>query len=242
MRIGTWNVEYALGVEKNARRLRRLVAMDCDVWILTETHDDLALGPEYASASTAQRETGRAGARWTTIWSKYPIEAALAAEDAHRTVAARLRTPEGPLLVFGTVLPWHSDGGPAGDARNWSEFYRVAPAQAAEWAALRAGAPGVPLCVAGDLNMNLGGPHYYGTNKGREQLRAGLREADLVCTTETERVPAGMLAYPNIDHVCLSSELAARACVTQAWRGTDDDGVRLSDHSGLVVEVAPGGT
>ncbi len=87
--------------------------------------------------------------------------------------------------------------------------------------------------------MNLGGPHYYGTNKGREQLRAGLREADLVCTTETERVPAGLLAYPNIDHVCLSSELAARARVKHAWRGTDDDGVRLSDHSGLVVEIGP---
>ena len=136
MRIGTWNVQYAAGREKNNRRLRRLREMDCDLWVLTETHDDLDLGPGYAAVSTSQRATGRAGARWTTIWSRFPITKALPVEDAHRTVAALVESPSGPLVVYGTVLPWHSDGGPNGSAAPWSEHHRIIPIQAREWARL----------------------------------------------------------------------------------------------------------
>jgi len=43
LRIGTWNTEYASGVDKNARRLALLNGRPADVWVLTETHDDLDL-------------------------------------------------------------------------------------------------------------------------------------------------------------------------------------------------------
>ncbi len=237
MRIGTWNVEYARGVDKNARRLRRLREMDCDVWILTETHDDLHPGPEYTALSTEPRMRKGPIGRWTTIWSRFPLER-VAVTDGDRTVSALVRAPFGQLLVFGTVLPWHTDVGPQQTAPVWSEFYRVVPEQAREWAALRAAYPDASLCVAGDLNMNLGGPHYYGTAKGRAMLREGIAAAGMRCVTETERVPPGTLAHPNIDHICLSESLAAAAHVSDAWPGTDGDGVRLSDHSGLVVAIA----
>lgn len=236
MRIGTWNVEYAAGRAKNERRLRRLHAMACDIWILTETHDDLDLGVDYHAVSTRQRATSRPGARWTTIWSRYPIHETLRVEDNGRTVAVRVASPDGPLLVFGTVLPWHSDPGPAIKAPNWSEFYRVVPQQGGEWAALRKAHPGVAMCVAGDFNVNLGGKHYYGTTRARATLRTALADAALVCVTETERVPAGLLRYPPIDHIALSDALARRAAVVGAWEGDADDD-RLSDHSGLVVEI-----
>ena len=113
--------------------------------------------------------------------------------------------------------------------------------QGREWARLRDDYPGAALCVAGDLNMNLGGRHHYGTVKGREMLRAGLKGAALVCVTETERVPAGLLSHGPIDHICVSDGLAADASVVHAWEG-DAEGVHLSDHSGLVVAVGePGG-
>ena len=237
MRIGTWNVEYAAGRAKNERRLRRLHAMDCDIWILTETHDDLDLGVGYHAARTRQRRTHRAGARWTTIWSRYPIQETLRVEDEDRTVAVNVASPDGPLLVFGTVLPWHSDRGPAVKAPNWSEFHRVVPQQGAEWAALREARPGVAICVAGDFNVNLGGKHYYGTTRGRDMLRTALAAAALVCVTETERVPPGLLRHPPIDHIALSGELADKATVVGAWEGEDAAGDRLSDHSGVVVEA-----
>jgi hypothetical protein len=85
--------------------------------------------------------------------------------------------------------------------------------------------------------MNLGGPHYYGTARGREMLRAGLGSASLVCVTETGCVPEGRLRHGPIDHICVSEQLVAEAKVVGAWEGTDADGVRLSDHSGLVVAI-----
>ena len=114
MRIGTWNVEYGVGAEKNARRLRRLREMNCDVWILTETHDDLDLGADYQAVSTTPRPNKRAGSRWTTIWSRLPIVKSVAVEDLNRTVAVLLESPVGPLIVFGTVLPWNTDRGANG--------------------------------------------------------------------------------------------------------------------------------
>lgn len=237
MRIGTWNVECAAGAEKNARRMTRIREMDCDIWVLTETHDDLDPGG-YFSASTTPRAMKRAGARWTTIWSRFPITKKPKVDDPNRTVAALVDSPAGSLLIYGTVIPWHSDPGPKKDARGWAEHHRIVPLQGREWARLTAAHPGASLCVAGDLNMNLGGPHYYGTAKGREMLRDGMKSANLVCVTETGCIPKGLLAHGPIDHVCLSEPLAGRARVDRAWEGRDGVGSRLSDHSGLVVSIA----
>jgi hypothetical protein len=236
MRIGTWNVAYAAGREKNERRLRRIVEMDCDIWVLMETHDDLALDSTYGSTSTTPRKTAAVGGRWTTIWSRFPILQVVPVEDSHRTAAVLVESPSGPLVVFGTVLPWHTDPGPSGTARAWTEHHRVIPLQAREWAALRTAYPDAALCVAGDLNMNLGGPHYYGTVAGRAALRAGLAGAGLSCVTETERIPPGMLAHGPIDHVCVSEGLGNAVTRVMAWEGTDGDGARISDHSGVAVE------
>jgi hypothetical protein len=72
---------------------------------------------------------------------------------------------------------------------------------------------------------------------GRELLRAALDAADLAWATEADRVPVGLLRAPPIDHIALSSRLARASRVVAAWEGMDADGIRLSDHSGLVVEV-----
>lgn len=235
IRIGTWNVQYAAGAAKNVARLERLRGADADVWVLTETHDVLAL-PGYTAVSTEQRPTGRTGGRWTTIWSRYPVIERVTVCDRVRTVGALLDSPIGPLLVFGTVLPWGSDpGSGAVPARGWSEHHRVIPAQTEEWRHLRARFPGVPMVVAGDLNMNLGGRHYYGTVRGRALLREGMARAELVCATETERVPAGALVDPPIDHVLVPVAWAAQTRVVSAWEGKTPE--RLSDHSGVVVAV-----
>jgi hypothetical protein len=69
-------------------------------------------------------------------------------------------------------------------------------------------------------------------------LRAGLAGADLVCVTETERVPIGLLRHGPIDHICISRRLAHNATVVEAWEGADKDGNRLSDHTGVVVAIS----
>ncbi len=236
LRIGTWNVEYAAGVDRNALRRERLVAEAADVWVLTETHDDLDLSPSHCALSTVQRPTGRVGGRWTTIWTRWPVVESIAVDDPIRTVAAVLRSPVGDVLVYGTVLPWGTDPGPAGTSRGWTEMDRVLPLQLAEWRRLLERRSGMPLVVAGDLNMNLGGPHYYGTTRARRALWAGLADIGLTCASGTERVPAGALRHPHIDHIIVPAEWMAGSRVASAWEG-EIDGMKLSDHSGLVVEV-----
>lgn len=237
LRIGTWNVQYAAGAARNVLRRGRLDATPADIWVLTETHDDLDLSDTHGAVSTLQRPTGRAGGRWTTIWCRWPVVQQIEVEDPVRTVAAIFEAPAGPVAVYGTVLPWHSDKGPSGDARNWTEQDRVLPQQIAEWAAIRASFPTVPFVVAGDLNMSLGGRHYYGTRRGRAALREGMERVGLACATEWERVPDGLLDHSPIDHVLVPEGWLARSSVVAAWRGTDEQGRKLSDHSGLLVEV-----
>jgi endonuclease/exonuclease/phosphatase family metal-dependent hydrolase len=157
--------------------------------------------------------------------------------DKSRTVAAIYETPAGPLLVYGTVMPWHSDRDPS-DTENWIKHHRVVPEQAAEWVTLRRQHPNAALCVAGDLNMNVGGRHYYGTKEGRRLLEVGMAGAGLTCVTRTEDVPDNLLAKPHIDHVLIPADWAKRTRVVAAWPGTIS-GVRLSDHSGIVVEMCP---
>ncbi|SFI85281.1 endonuclease/exonuclease/phosphatase family protein [Methylobacterium brachiatum] len=240
MRIGTWNVEYATGAGKNARRRDVLQQHNCDVWVLTETHDELAPSVGHTAVHSDQRPTGRLGGRWTSIWTRYPVLQQLEVVDPRRTVAAVVEAPKGPLIVYGTVMPWHDDRGdaePGTPVRNWSEMHRVVVQQGQEWAALRQQYPEADLCVAGDLNMNLGGKHYYGTAQSRQLLREAMAACGLFCATETERVPAGKLAHPPIDHVLLPAAWEPHAAAIAAWEGKTGQEPRLSDHSGLAVEV-----
>lgn len=238
LRIGTWNVEYAAGEERNVLRHARLMSKPAGIWILTETHDDLDLSETHAAVSTTQRPTGRKGGRWVTIWTQWPVLQRIAVGDATRTVGTLLDTPVGPLAVYGTVLPWHSDPG-SGDspAKSWSEQDRVLPLQLAEWRAIQDSLPGVPLVVAGDLNMNLGGKHYYGTKRGRKALRDGLADLGLGCATEYDRLPEGVLQYSPIDHIVVPIDWLERTHVEDAWEGTNEDGRKLTDHSGLLIHV-----
>lgn len=245
MRIGTWNVEYAAGYELNKRRLDVLKEKSADIWVLTETHDDLDLAPTHRAVNSLQRPVRpgrdvRLGSRWVTIWSRFPILQPLPVRDEERTAAALLDTPLGAMIVFGTVFPWHSDRGghPSDiDIVNWAEHYRVIDEQAKEWDAFRRDHPGVALCVAGDLNMNLGGPHWYGTARGRSALNVAIERNELVCATEYSRLPQNILKHSPIDHVLISESIAAGSRVAEAWEGSEPGGVRLSDHSGLVVDL-----
>lgn len=137
-------------------------------------------------------------------------------------------------------MPWHSDVGPSGTARNWTEHHRVIPEQGAEWLALLAAHPGARLVVAGDLNTTIDAPGY-GTRRGRELLAAALQAADLACPTAgpsptVHLGSAHRVERAFIDHVCVSRSIAHGAAVVAAWEGTQD-GVRLSDHPAVVIDV-----
>ncbi|MGI8677450.1 MAG: endonuclease/exonuclease/phosphatase family protein [Jatrophihabitans sp.] len=240
LRVGTWNVQYGWGAEKNARRLELLRRLDADIWVLTETNDALDLSSTHRAVSTQRRFPVEPGSRWVTIWSRLALAGSEITEDSDRTVAARFTTLGGTeVLVYGTVLPWMHDKGPdpSAPAQGWSELHRVTPIQGAEWLRLRTTYAEAVMVVAGDLNQNLGGNHYYGTQQSRTLLRAALAAASLECLTTTERFAPGELDHPPIDCVCVGAPHGRRLhSVVTGWNNTTADGHRLSDHSGVLAE------
>jgi hypothetical protein len=239
MRIGTWNVEYATSDRLDVLR-RVLTKYPADIWVLTETHDDFVPpGLKYFAHSLPRPKT-RAGSRWVSVWSRYPIIECptLSGMDRRRTVAAVLEVDaKRKLLVYGTVMPWHSDQGddpPPAKLPNWSEHHRVLPQQCREWASLQRLYPDASLCVAGDYNTDMGRGARYGTREGIASLIVGLAECELFCATAPGRVSENLLPVLPIDHISLPLTWAKSASVVAAWPAFK--GI-TSDHSGLVVEV-----
>lgn len=232
MRIGTWNVNYAFRGRVDA--LAKVLDQNrADIWILTETHDDLAPDGCIHFAHSEERVIGfpagiRLGSRWVSIWSNYPIINKVLASE--RTVAALIDVGgDKELLVYGTVLPWQDK------IAGWSEHERIIPMQCAEWLELRKKYPNTPLCIAGDLNTDMADGRRYGTKRGIADLRAGFSDAGVFCSTEPERFPPGSLPILPIDHIALPVEWENITSVVASWPA---DRANLSDHSGMVVEVS----
>lgn len=247
LRIATWNLERPrLG---SARRLpgihARLSAIAADVWVLTETNVeaiDLSATHPHVAHTRAVPGLHARGERWTAIHSRWPLEA-LPARDPDVCVCARVVAPIAPLIVYGTVLPYHADGTVARGARTWSEFQRVLPLERSAWAALRADFPDDSFCLAGDLNQSLDsrrwqGREWYGTRATRAALWSALADCGLTCVTAHDLVAAGHLTTRStIDHICLDGTLAGAVRAVGAWEAGEGDGVRLSDHNGVWVDL-----
>jgi endonuclease/exonuclease/phosphatase family metal-dependent hydrolase len=215
--------------------------VNADVWVLTETHVDHRPSPAHRHGvfSPPHPERRPDHERWTAIWSRWPLTP-LNDPPPHRrgTVAAMVRAPSGPLIVYGTVIAWanephHDDGRPA---RMWEVHLAEIERQGREWAQLRAEHPGVPLVVAGDFNQDRDGSNWYGTVATRARLGEALAGAGLVCTTRIDAVACGLLERNHlIDHICLPPELDAAAEV-RCWEPVDGD-QRLSDHPVVAVDL-----
>jgi endonuclease/exonuclease/phosphatase family metal-dependent hydrolase len=247
MRVATWNVARPV---PSARRRRKLVAgqiqaVEADVWVLTETHDDVEPGPEYRSASTsgADRASGP-GERWVSIWSRFPIEPLPSTSDPVRAVAARIAPARGtPLIVYGTVLPWLGSSWRGIEAVDGKAFEAALDVQAADWRAIRRIHPDHDLMVAGDFNQDLADTHYYGSRANRLRLTAALQQADLIALTASgdDPVRRGSPTNACIDHVCVSEALRRRCRSVHRWPDTPRPDRRMSDHFGIAVEFSPAG-
>jgi hypothetical protein len=245
-RIATWNLERPRlkSWRKIPFLLEKLRSVSADVWILTETNAVIDLSDTHSAiVSDPVATLHKAGENWTTIWSRYPARA-LSTYDPSIAVCAEIDAPDWPFIVYGTVLPYHADCVQSGGAKSWSEHYRVIPLHGTDWRSLRKRFPTHHFCVAGDLNQSRdgrrwSGREWYGTKRGRELLTAELKSADLWCITEEDLVEVGKLSTRStIDHVYLDANSATRVLAVGAWEAGRGDGVRLSDHNGIYIDLA----
>ena len=60
-----------------------------------------------------------------SVWSRWPLEPTAVEPDPRTSVSALVHAPDGPVVVYGTVLPWANDRGPDGTARMWDKNFHV---------------------------------------------------------------------------------------------------------------------
>jgi len=236
MKIATWNVAYARGKKANQRRRAVLDEVNADVWILTETHADLAPGNGYTPFSSQERinivnRSVVSGSSWVTIWARDALRPRrLQVTDEMRTAACSLETNRGPFWAFGTVLPWYTD-------RERDSVAVEVVRQRKDWLRFRSEIG--PLgCVAGDFNVDLGGGrHYYGSKESKLAVQDSLDALDLVAVTDFRHTKSVQTNYGLIDHIAVSSSISSLGHPPHIWAKTDEQGEYLSDHQGVAVDL-----
>lgn len=130
-------------------------AIGADVWVLTETVEDISPGAGHAGvATTGSDREQKPDEVWTKVWSRWRIEALPPASDPVRCVAARVLHPQrGPFVAYATVLPWTGSTWRGLRGAGGVAFGAALDAQELDWAALRADFPADDLFVMGGLNQ-----------------------------------------------------------------------------------------
>lgn len=76
----------------------------------------------------------------------------------------------------------------------------------------------------------------YGTHALRDQLSSSLDEVGLRSLTDVDLVASGHLVQSHVQHICVSAGIE-QVGTLEAWERTDSEGVRLSDHPTLAVDL-----
>jgi hypothetical protein len=160
MKLATWNLQRLTRTTsvRMSRVRPHIDAVNADVWVLTETGEEVSPGPGYQGVATTEvdRASHYPGEVWTKIWSRWPIERLAPVSDPARCVAARVIPPHrAPFIVYGTVLPWPSSTWRGLASKGGVAFGAALEAQASDWASLQAAHPSDDLFVMGDLNQDL---------------------------------------------------------------------------------------
>lgn len=242
MRIATWNLERPDPADsvRNQARMEQIREVGADIWILTETHEVIDLSATHQGVATEPSpRKPRPGESCATIWSRWPVLRRIPTSEPSEAVCVEISHPDGPVLVYGSIIAYAGYKGPDGTSPMWEQHYRYIEWHGRDWLKLRAQFPNHPLITGGDYNQNRDGARWYGTRKGRDMLGAELESGGLRCVTEEDFVASGKLRDRHtVDHICLDAAWAQQVVSVTPWERERSDGLQLSDHSGILVEIA----
>lgn len=227
MRIATWNTKWA-GPTHGPTIAGDLVATKADVIVGTEVLVDLLPSYEHVvDAGTGwgyELPDGRR--RKVAMWSANPWTDVTTFDDpaapGGRLIAATTETDVGPIRVVGVCIPWRDANVATGrrDRESWEDhlaFLRALPSTMLEQP--------LPVVVVGDFNQRI--PQGSQPRRVFDALSEALAGLGVPTAGETDH---GQL----IDHVAHSPELSSSVtdiiCPSR-------DGVTLSDHHGVVVDL-----
>jgi hypothetical protein len=228
-----WNVQWRKPGSSAGETIRRLIAAhDPDLICLTESHLDLVDAPHRISSDPDFGLPMSPTRRKVVLWSRQPWSAVDDRGDAAlpsgRFVCGQTATPLGVLTVLGVCIPWSGAQVATGrqDRAPWQEhgLYLDGLGQV-----LARRPPLTDTILLGDVNQTV--PRTRAPQAQHDAL-LGLLAPHLDLATQGA-IPG--LAYPTIDHLAHSRDLAAVSVAPLANR--DADGARLSDHVGLVITL-----
>lgn len=95
LKLATWNLRRVMPSQRRCSDIcKQIRRVDADVWVLTETHEEVRPSPLFHGVTTgAPDRPGSPGERWVAIWSKHPVTPMHPTSDQQRAVAARIEPP-----------------------------------------------------------------------------------------------------------------------------------------------------
>nr|WP_315218404.1 endonuclease/exonuclease/phosphatase family protein [uncultured Flavobacterium sp.] len=218
MKIATWNLQR-LDKNKNQIIIDKLVDLDADILVLTETNSVIQL-ENYICVSTAQLPNYfdeikyKDGENRVSIWTKYKTTNIHKTFDDYTTVCTDIETPFGVLTVYGTIIGVFANRQPRFD----NDLY----GQIADFEKIF---PNKHVCIVGDFNVAFSG-RAYPSHKARQRLIETFKKLELTNITE--------LISDNVDHIVLSNEfLIGKQFDIKTWNIDK----KLSDHVGHCITL-----
>ena len=162
VKIANWNLERINpSHDRSVVSRGYLEEIDADIWFLAETHRDTEPSKDFFScfSGTPDRSSSE-GESWVGIWLRWPIERlnSFASDSARCAVGRIADSPNGELILHGTILPWTNEwqGIPGADGLA---FEAALDLQKGDWLRLSQDFPNATLIVASDFNQDLADWH-----------------------------------------------------------------------------------
>jgi endonuclease/exonuclease/phosphatase family metal-dependent hydrolase len=193
--------------------------MACDVWLLTEVSDRLAIASYHLHRSEALMAPRR---HWAAIATRLPMSPV---SDPHR--ASAMASVEG-LTVCSSILPCRA----CGNGSTWVGDRHAEKAEATLHD-LDGSMPRATLIWGGDWNHALSGREYSGSMAGRQHIQSLLDDRGMQVPTSS--LPHRIDGLLSIDHIAVTDDLAVESA--ERFRTPNPGGGALSDHDGYVVTI-----
>ena len=249
MRIATWNLKRPKGKGRRWTAIEeQLLKVNADVWILTETNQDINLGDGFFGFHALKIDGYHKGSECrTSIWTRLEFSRRLHTHDPETAVCVEIKCDAGQVLVYGTVIPYENAGVKDNRYRsnsvwhvglkNWDVHLGSIERHRKELSDLRSSHEGRQFVLGGDFNHHRFENSRYGST-GRDKLSESLDELNLDCVTDADfRATGELTTRATVDHICLSPDLLERGVKVEAWESPLLNGKPISDHNGITVDI-----